>query len=304
VKGLARRLAVATGLFVAAGALALTGLVVAWVHGVRVPVASGETYLQITKLEAGRAATGEPTDGLLFVALIGNDYRPGVGGARGDALHLLGVNVAERQGTLIDFPRDLCWGGGKINAAHSSGGPRGQADALGQLAGVAVGYAVSVDFAGFVGLVDGVGGVEVDVLEPMDDVNSGAVFSTGVHRMDGGQALAYSRNRYDFASGDLQRTENQGHLIISALHQLQDEMDSPAGKFRLMSLLLRHAQLDGLDIGNVFHLGEVAFKIDPAAIRNVVVPVNYGGCEGGLTPSGAAGSLFADFADDAILQAH
>jgi LCP family protein required for cell wall assembly len=299
----ARRLLLGGGVALLALVVAVGGLAAAWLAGVRVPLASGQTYMKIVALESGRAA-GEPENGAIYIALIGSDYRPGVGGARGDGLHLLGINAAKGEGTMLDFPRDLCWGGGKINAAHGSGGPRGQADALGELAGVPVGYAMSVDFAGFTGLVDGVGGVTVNVLEPMDDYYSQAHFSPGPTHMTGEQALSFSRDRHDFASGDLQRTTNQGWLILDAMRQLQAQMDSPAGKFKLMSLLFRHAQLDGLNVDNVFELGEVAFKLDPDKIRNLPVPTTGGGCEGGLSLHSDAGPVFADFADDAILQSH
>ena len=87
---------------------------------------------------------------------------PGVGGARGDALHVLGVNPAKHQATMIDIPRDTCWAGDKINVGNTRG-PRAQADDVGGLLGVQISYVVDVDFAGFTGLVDGIGGVDVNV---------------------------------------------------------------------------------------------------------------------------------------------
>ena len=66
----------------------------AWLAGARVPLVSGATYLRIEKLPPGRSADrieGAPKRPF-FVLLVGNDSRPGVGGARGDALHVLGVN--------------------------------------------------------------------------------------------------------------------------------------------------------------------------------------------------------------------
>ena len=71
-----------------------------------------------------------------FVLLVGNDYRPGVGGARGDALHLVGVNPKLHKATMLDIPRDTCWNGDKINAANAQGGAPAQAAAVGGLVGV------------------------------------------------------------------------------------------------------------------------------------------------------------------------
>lgn len=298
----ARRILLGTGAVLVAAVLGTAGLLAAMLAGVRVPLASGATWMRLERTAAVDAA-GAPDDPF-FMLLVGTDLRPGVPGARGDALHLVGVNPQLDQATMLDIPRDTCLAGAKINGAHARGGPRGQADAVGELVGVPVSYALSVDFAGFQSLVDGVGGVTVDVPFAMDDEYSGAVFDPGVQRLNGGQALAFSRDRHDFPSSDLQRTENQGLLIISALRQLQTEATGAAGEFRLLALLGRHAQVEGLGLRELYRLGRIARRLDPAQVRNVTIPVASGGCEGGLTLTGAAGSLFADFADDAVLQEH
>jgi hypothetical protein len=178
------------------------------------------------------------------------------------------------------------------------------ANALADLTGVEVQYAVSVDFEGFASIVDGVGGVDVNVELPMDDHYSGAVFDVGPHHMNGGQALAYARDRHDFPTSDLQRTVNQGHLILEGMRQLRAQADNPAGKFHLINLLARHAQMDGMGVGDLFRLGEIAFKVSPDDVRNVPAPTTGGGCSGGLSLAGSAASLFADLRDDAILQTH
>jgi LCP family protein required for cell wall assembly len=236
--------------------------------------------------------------------LIGSDFRPGVGGARGDALHVVGVNPRTRQATILNIPRDLCTSVGKINNGHAQGGPRRQAEVAGEVVGVSIAYAVSVDFAGFDSIVNAVGGVEVDVPAPMDDPFSGAQFPPGRMRMNGAQALAFSRDRHDFPRGDIQRTENQGSLLLTAFRQLQEEADDAAGELRLVALLARHSQLDGVGLADLYRLGRVAQRLDPDGVRNVTMPVVSGGCSGGLSPSGDAPSLFADFADDGVLQQH
>ena len=280
-------------------ALAVAGLGAAWMAGIRVPFASGATYMQIQKLATADAA-GARTD-MFFIALIGSDLRPGISGARGDALHLVGVNPATNTATMLNIPRDTCWKGDKINSAHSSGGPRGMAEAMGEIVGVPVAYAVSVDFAGFEGLVDGMGGVQIDVPVEMSDRYSGAVFPAGPQRLSGNQALAFSRNRHDFSDSDLTRTGNQGLMIIAGLAQLRAEAQGPVGELKAAALLGRHAALDGLGLTDVYRLARIAHRIDPAAVRSVTIPTAGGDC---LRVAGAAGGLFADFADDATLQSH
>ncbi len=301
-----RRTVIATGALVVALALGVTALSAAWLAGYRLPLASGTTYLRVEKLTpvAHADRPGGP-NAPFFVLLVGNDSRPGVGGARGDALHLVGINPKLHKATMLDIPRDTCWAGDKINAANAEGGPAKQAAAVGGLVGVPVGYAVDVDFAGFTSLVDGVGGLNMNVPTAMHDTYSGAYFAAGAQHMNGGAALAFSRDRHDFPQSDIIRTGNQGLLILAAVKQLQHQMNSPSGQFRLITLLYsqlyQHAQLDNLGIADLYHLGRILEQVPVSQIRSVTIPTIGGQC---LTLDGSAAGLFADFRDDAVLESH
>jgi len=296
-------MALALGAAVVAVVIGFTAIAAAWLAGARFPVISGATYLRIEKVArrggANRVVRGPKRP--FFILLVGNDSRPGVGGARGDALHVLGVNPAHHAASMIDIPRDTCWLGNKINVGNTQG-PRVQANDVGGLLGVNVSYVVDVDFAGFIGLVDGVGGVNVNVPTPMHDAYSGAYFAPGLHHMNGTEALAFSRDRHDFPQSDIIRTSNQGLLILDAMRGLRTKMQSADGEFRLLALLGEHAQLDGIGIKDLYRLGRVAFSLDPNRIKNITMPYSGGGnC---LTPAAAAAGLFADFRDDAVLESH
>src|SRR5262249_29654811 len=86
----------------------------------------GSTYLQISKLGGADRISRTP-QGVFFIALIGSDLRPGVGGARGDALHLIGVDPATHTATMLNGPRDPCFNGDKINTPATRGRPRRRA---------------------------------------------------------------------------------------------------------------------------------------------------------------------------------
>jgi LCP family protein required for cell wall assembly len=285
---------------VTALALAVGGLSSAWLAGVHIPFASGTTYMKIQKLST--ADNAAPPNGTFFMMLIGSDLRPGVGGARGDALHLIGINPAQNTASMIDIPRDTCFNGDKINAANASGGPRGQANAVSSLlGGVPISFVIEVDFAGFTNIIDGMGGITVDVPTAMNDHYSGAVFNPGTQHMNGGQSLAFSRDRHDFPSSDLIRTQNQGRLLIGALRSMNTSANYAAGEFKLLSLFGRHAQLQGVGLKDLYRLGRIAHRLDPAKVRNVLWPTGGGSC---LAATGAGASLAADFKDDAVLQTH
>jgi LCP family protein required for cell wall assembly len=293
-----RRILLAVAAVVLTLVVGTAALTAAWLAGVRVPFASGTTWMKVEKMASADNAASP--SGTFFIALIGNDAREGRGPSRGDALHVVGVNPATNTATILNVPRDTCWNGGIVNRAHNDG-PRAQADALGQLLGVGISYVVSVNFPEFMALVDGMGGVQIDIPFEMNDAYSGAYFTPGPQRVDGRGALAFSRDRHDFGRGDIQRSENQGLLILAGLRTLQAEAKGAAGEFKVAALLARHAQLDGLGISDVWRLGRIAFRLDPNAVRNVTIPVGGGGC---LSLGGDAAGLFADFADDATLQAH
>jgi polyisoprenyl-teichoic acid--peptidoglycan teichoic acid transferase len=281
--------------------LGTVGIFSAWMAGIHIPIASGATYLTVEKLAPLSAAdrvNGAPSSPF-FILLVGNDSRPGVGGARGDALHVLGVNPAKHQASMIDIPRDTCWNGDKINAGNTHGG-RAQANDVGGLLGIRISYVVDVDFAAFISLVDGIGGVDVDVPTQMHDTFSGAYFNPGRQHMTGQQALSFSRDRHDFPTSDIVRTHNQGLLILNAMSQLRAKMQSAPSEFKLLALLGRHAQLDGIGLKDLYHLGRVAFSLDPNKIQNITMPYTGGSCLG--LGAGAQGT-FADFRDDAVVEA-
>lgn len=253
--------------------------------------------------------TVEP-DKPVFVLVMGNDGRPGDTVSRGDALHLIGINPGQGKATIIDIPRDTFvpvpgMGRTKINAAHVAGGPVLQARAVGDLAGVPVSIVVDTDFAGFVAMVDELGGVDVDVPFAMNDSFSGAVFPAGPIHLDGGGALAFARNRR-VAGGDFTRTANQGRLLLAGLAKLRNEGTDAARVLHHVAVFARHGRFDGLTLGDLYRLGRLAVSLDPANVRNVVMPGSIGRAGGASVVFVGAGAdgLFADFRDDAILQSH
>jgi LCP family protein required for cell wall assembly len=300
--GRVKRALIVAGTFVVVMALGVGALGAAWVGGYKVPIASGATYLSVTKIATdGDADRSGGPNAPFFVLLVGNDSRPGVGGSRGDALHLVGINPKLHKGTILDIPRDTCWNGDKINAANAQGGAPAQAAAVSGLIGVPVSYVVDVDFAGFLGLVDGVGGVNMNIPTVMHDTYSGAYFQPGPQHLNGTAALAFSRDRHDFPQSDIIRTNNQGLLLLAAFAQLQTQAHTAGGQFHLISLLYQHAQLNNLGINDLYRLGRVMLRIPNGQIRNVTIPIVGGNC---LTLGSDAPGMFADFRDDAVLESH
>jgi LCP family protein required for cell wall assembly len=288
-------------------ALVFSGLLMAVaVEGGLLSAAGEEPAFTIHKIDQAHfSGTSDTT----FMLAIGDDGRAGVGGNRGDALHLIGVNPKAGRATMIDFPRDT-WvdipghGQQRINAALEFGGPELQARTVSALTGVPIAFTIMTNFDGLIGMVDDLGGVDVDVPEAMHDSNSNAFFVQGRNHFDGHAALAFSRNRH-LGSGDLTRTYNQGLLIIAGLSKLRANQ-GPTSVFRSLNVLLRRARTDGVSPTDLYRLGRLALSINPANVRNVVIPARLGqvGAASVVFVGPGADSLFADFRDDAILQSH
>ena len=249
-----------------------------------------------------------PTN-LVWVLAIGSDARPGgdIRKSNGDSLHLIGVDPQTGVGTIVGFPRDS-WvaipghGTGKINSALALGGPTLMAQTIRQLTGLPVDYYVLTGFDGFQKIVDELGGVNVHVGQKMNDSFSGAHFQPGWYDMNGGEALAYSRDRHDFLNGDFTRSADQGNVLLSGLAKLRAEVGDDAGLQRWIGVLLRHADLDSPP-QQLLQLAALARRLDPSKLTSVVVPARIGtaGAASVVYLTDDARKLFLDLRPDAAI---
>src|SRR5215204_2350287 len=130
------------------------------------------------------------------VVLLGSD-------ARGDEVSRSDTIVVTRAGggmlavprdTLVDIPGV---GKDKINAAYASGGPELTAETLENLTGLRLHHYVVVDFGGVEEIVDAMGGITLEVDNPIHVGIDGRRVSipAGKQELDGLQALAFVRYR-------------------------------------------------------------------------------------------------------------
>jgi polyisoprenyl-teichoic acid--peptidoglycan teichoic acid transferase len=280
-------------------------VIAAWV-GTGLPTfAKGETWLRIMQVPpAGQASfTGGQPDQVQFFLVVGNDSRDPGGVGLGDAIHVIGVNPGARSASIIGIPRDTSLGGGKINSVLAQGGLAQFTQTISSFVGVPIKFSMTTNFAGFVDMINEAGGIDVNIPVPMHDQNSGTDFEPGLQRLNGEGALAFSRDRYSFSAGDISRSENQGYLIIAGLQNIRQRNPGPAGVLNLLSNLARHVQMENTSLTDLYRLARLVLTIDPATIRNVVIPT-AGGAGTNLSPGPGIEELFADFRDDGILQTH
>ncbi|MGI8797647.1 MAG: LCP family protein [Acidimicrobiia bacterium] len=280
----------------------------AWMVMGRPTPVRGETWFRMEQVISQAHFNGSPEQPVFFL-VIGGDSRSGpASGSRGDSLHVVGVNPAQGTATIIGFPRDLSVpipgsGNNKINAALAFGGIELQTQTVSQLIGVEIPFAIATGFEGFINLVREMGGIDVNIPAPMHDSDAGTNFEPGPLHLDEHGALAFSRDRKSFGSGDVARSENQGYLMIETLRYLQSKGTTAGGTLGLLGILARHVELKGMSVVDLYRFGRLGLSIDPAKIRNVVTPTG-GGSGSDLALGAGAQELFADFRDDAVLQTH
>jgi LCP family protein required for cell wall assembly len=261
----------------------------------------------------GRAAfaPGLPSNGPLFVLVIGSDARPGrsAANARADSIHIVGVNPRLGRVSIRGIPRDSGVpipgsGTNKINAALVRGGPELLVRTVERVSGIPIDAFVLTGFVGFERLVDAVGGIDIRIPYPIDDPAARAHFRRGPEHLNRNEALAFSRARHDVPAGDFSRSFNQGRLMIAALATLRRQVADG----RLAALLPwvlaggRFLQTD-LSVGQIFELLLAANGFEPARARNEVAS-GSGTTIGGLSVvvlGERARALFRDLRGDAVL---
>jgi LCP family protein required for cell wall assembly len=246
----------------------------------------------------------QPTNGKLFVLVIGNDARHGnPNGALADAIHLVGIDTKKMKAGILNFPRDS-WvnipgrGMGKINESLLAGGPELVARTLESLTGIRIDYWVMTGFGGFYAIIKRLGKIKVHIPRDLNDPSgSGAVFSRGVHKLGPLQALSFVRDRHDFPNGDVSRTTNQAVFLLDLLRTLRkDVADHPASLLRWMAIARRYTRLD-ISMSELFRLAILASSIRPKNVGVVTVPVTFGfeGAQSVVFISPQASSIYQRF---------
>ena len=195
--------------------------------------------------QQGLSALGSMTSGLLtgaeanqitkepfVVYLSGVDNRGELTDkARSDVNILAVVNPKTKRVALVNTPRDyyvdLAGTDSKDKLTHAGlYGVETSMATLGNLYGINVEHYIRINFAGFINIIDAIGGVDVYSDQAFTSVGSPGyydptTFAEGWNHLDGKSALAFARERHAFASGDIQRGINQMKVIDAMVNKLK-----------------------------------------------------------------------------------
>lgn len=153
-------------------------------------------------------------------------------GRRSDTMILLSVSDSQKSITAVSLPRDSlvtipaytddagvrhAASKNKLNAAFAFGDAPLTIQTIEKATGLRIDHYVEVDLAGFVKLVDAIGGVEVCTPTAITDKDSGLNLPAGRSKLDGGQGLAFVRARHIYADQDLGRIRAQQRFVGSMI---------------------------------------------------------------------------------------
>lgn len=166
------------------------------------------------------------------IVLLGIDRVPdGTALGRSDTIILTGIAPLPPSVRMLSIPRDLYLdipgvGENRINTAHffaeaqqPGSGPRALAQVVQQNFGVRVPYYLRVRFDGFLGIFEAMGGVDVNLPEPM------AGYPAGRQHLDAEQALAFVRDRS--GTDDFFRMSHTQLIAKAAVMQMLNPVEWP-----------------------------------------------------------------------------
>jgi LCP family protein required for cell wall assembly len=235
-----------------------------------------------------------PSGGGQNILLIGSDSRSehdpdgdhrklDIGG-RSDTLMLAHLPADRKAVYLMSIMRDS-WvevpghGTAKINAAYSWGGVKLTVQTVERLLDVRIDHVAEIDFAGFTGMTDALGGVTVQSDRGFT-ARDGQQYTPGDNRLDGEQALAFVRERSAFADADHTRVRNQQAFMRGVVEGVlsRDTITNPGRIQDFVTATSRYLSVDaGLGFSTLVGLGWSLRDVRSSDLHTFTMPTAGGG---------------------------
>lgn len=276
------------------------------------------------KLESERVLENVPDigamEGGLNFLLVGSDKRPEDGAfgdpeeesaVLNDVTMLLHISQDHTHVEVVSFPRDMlvdvpecvnpddpegerlsALSGTRMNEVLSWGGFGCVASTIEQLTGVTIPVGGIVEFYGVAALSTAVGGVDVCVVDRIEDPYTGLFLDPGTHSLSGMDALAFLRTRHGVGDGsDLARISNQQVFLSSLARTLQSNgtLADPVKLYSIAKAALANMQLSDslMDPTRMISIAKALKDTDLNKIAFIQYPTAY--VEGGaVAPTDSA----------------
>jgi LCP family protein required for cell wall assembly len=251
--------------------------------------------------QGGGLEDGEP----LTMLLVASDDRSGLSYQQRKALHLGYDDYGQHTDTMmlvhlsangqdisvVSLPRDTkatipAWTDkdgkrhssttGKLNVAYAIGGPKLMVQTVQDMTGVSIDHYAEINFAGFLTMVDALGGVEVCLPKATTDKNSGLDLPAGKQTVDGAQALAYVRARYIDPTADIGRMKRQQKFVASMASKALSAgtLTNPVKVDSFLSAVASSMKTDdSLGTDQMLDLVDRFKGISPSRIAMLTVPI-------------------------------
>jgi LCP family protein required for cell wall assembly len=169
--------------------------------------------------------------GLFGIDTRDNDYD----GSRADTIMIASLDRTNKKVKLTSIMRDTYvdipgQGYDKINHSYAFGGPELTIETINHNFDMNITDYVTVNFSAIEKIVDGFGGVDIDVkANEIDTINRSAsvkITEPGLQTLNGQQALVYSRIRNE-GNGDFERTQRQRSVLENVINKVMANQSLP-----------------------------------------------------------------------------
>ena len=148
-----------------------------------------------------------------------------------------------------------------------------------KLSGMSIDAFMVVDFAGFINMIDALGGIWFNIPKRIDDDSAQLYIDPGCWKLSGTHPLAYMRSRKGQGDGsDISRIGRQQQLISAMLRELQDKnyVTDPGSLINFLQAAISAVNVSD-NLGNASSdaslLINVLQKVDRSNIQFVTMPV-------------------------------
>ncbi len=247
-----------------------------------------------------------PVTTKLFV-ILGSDYRPQAG-YRTDVIMLAAVDTVTGQVSLVSFPRDLWvtipgYYEQRINTVMQIGGISLLANTLQTNFGIYPTDYAMIDMAGFLKVIDTLGGVKIETEYATADACDGSLeadrwceVGPGTINLDSDWALWYARARYN--SSDFDRMRRTQEVVQAVMKKVA----SPIGLLKLPALMSAYSEnvQSNITPGDLLILARLGIGFDADKVHHYTIGPNQ--VTNWTTSDGASVLLPNTAAIQAILQ--
>ena len=273
-------------------------------------LALGQVSGSIDRIDVfgGLKSRPEKTSKALNYLLVGSDTREGLtkeqqkllrvgstktaAGGRSDTMLLVHISKARDKAMIISIPRDslvtvpahigldgksqIGATQSKINAAFAWGGAPLLIQTFEAKSNLHIDHYIEVSFAGFAGIVDAIGGIQVCTKRDINDPKSHLVLAAGVHTLNGIESLKYVRTRDFDGMGDLGRMQRQQQFMSAVLRKATSTgvLLNPIKLVNFFNATIASLKTDStLNQDDLLTLAKQMKNLSPGKVRTLTIPL-------------------------------